>query len=210
MARAQVVVPPASEVPIPPKPRTDSAAPKPDTIQPPFGRSTIPRTADIGDQYSWDRTELLASGALTVADILERIPGATSFRTGWLISPKVVAVNGDAERVRMFYDDLELDNLDPRSSTVLDLTSVQLWTLESLTVERLGNEMRVHLRSWRTDRTSPYTRTDVYTGDEDSNVYRGYYGKRLSSGGGIQLAGQQFSTTAARLGGGGDALSFMG
>jgi len=210
VARAQVVPPPASEVPIPPKPRTDSTAPKHDTIQPPFGRSTGPRTADVGDQYSWDRTELLASGALTVADILERIPGATSFRTGWLISPKVVAVNGDAQRVRMFYDDLELDNLDPRSGTVLDLTSVQLWTLESLAVERLGNELRVHLRSWRVDRTSPYTRTDVYTGDEDSNVYRGYYGKRFSSGAGIQLAGQQFSTTAARLGGGGDALSFMG
>lgn len=206
---AQVVVPPSSEVPLPAKPATDSAAPRPDTIQPPFGRSPLPRTGDIGERYAWDRTELLASGALSVADLLDRVPGAISFRTGWLLSPKLVAVNGDLRKVRLFYDDLELDNLDPRAGAMLDLTTVQLWTLESLTVERLGNEMRVHLRSWRVDRTTPYTRTDVFTGDEETNLYRGFYGKRFGGGQGIQLAAQQLGTTAARLGGGGDALSVM-
>jgi hypothetical protein len=54
------------------------------------------------------------------------------------------------------------------------------------------------------------TRTDVYTGDEDTNIYRGFYGKRFQNGAGLQLGGQQFSTRSARLAGGGDALSFMG
>ena len=92
---------------------------------------------------------------------------------------------------------------------MIDLTTIELWTLENVVIERAANEIRVHLRSWRVDNTSPYTRTDVYTGDEDTNIYRGFYGKRFASGAGLQLAGQQFSTRSARLGGGGDALSFM-
>jgi hypothetical protein len=103
-----------------------------------------------------------------------------------------------------------LDNLDPRSGSMLDLTTIDLWSLESVQVERFANETRVHVRSWRVDNTDPYTRTDVYTGDEDTNIYRGFYGKRWDSGAGLQLGGQDFGTRSARLGGGGDALSFMG
>ena len=151
---------------------------------------------------------MFASGALTVADLIERVPGVTGFRSGWLASPKYGAVNGDLTRIKVFYDGIEMDNLDPRSP-VLDLTLVELWTLESVQIERFANEVRVHVRSWRATSTDPYTRTDVFTGDENSNLYRGFYGKRWGSGFGLQLGGQQFSTRSPRLGGGGDALSFM-
>lgn len=207
---AQVVVPPASEIPIPPRAATDSASPKPDTVKAAFGRAVVPRTVDIGPQYRWDREEMFASGALTVADLLERVPGVTGFRSGWLASPKFAAVNGDLDRIRVYYDGVEMDNLDPRSAPLLDLTTIELWTLEHIIFERFANEIKVHLTSWRSERTDPYTRTDVFTGDENTNIYRGYFGRRFGSGAGIQLAGQQFSTRAARLGGGGDALSFMG
>lgn len=215
--QAQVVVPPASEVPIPPKPATDSTKAKKDsikikgdTIKSPFGRSVVPRTADIGPQYQWNRDEMFASGAYTVADLIERVPGATSFRTGWLASPKFVAMNGDLRKVKVIYDGIEMDNLDPRSGSMLDLTTIDLWTLENVSIERFANELRVHLTSWKVDRTDPVTRTDVFTGDEDTNIYRGFYGKRFQNGAGLQLGGQQFSTRSARFGGGGDALSFMG
>jgi hypothetical protein len=209
VARGQVVPPPGSEVPIPPRPTTDSAAPKPDTIKSRFGRWTDPRTVDIGPQYTWNREELFESGALTVADLLERIPGAMTFSSGWLASSKFIAVNGALDRVRIFYDGIELDNLDARTAPLLDLSTVQLWTLDRLSIERLGAELRVHLRSWQAERTPPYTRVDVLTGDEDTNVYRGYYGKRFQSGGGLQFAGQQFNTRSARFGGGGDGLSVL-
>ncbi len=210
-ASAQVVVPPASEVPVPPKPATDTASsPKADSIQPPFGRAVGPRTVDIGPQYEWNREEMFASGALTVADLLERIPEITTFRSGWIASPKFAAVNGDLNRIRIYYDGIEMDNLDPRSKALLDLTTIELWSLEHVLIERFANEIKVHLRSWRVEKTEPYTRTDIFTGDEDTNLYRGFYGKRYGNGAGLQLAGQQFSTRASRLGGGGDALSFMG
>ena len=207
---AQVVVPPASEVPLPPKVESDSVKPKGDTIQAAFGRMPLTQTADIGPQYQWDREQLYASGAYTLADLLDRIPGATSFRTGWLASPKFVAVSGDLQRVRVFYDGLEIDNLDTRNGTLLDLNTIDLFTLEHVAIERFGNELRVHLRTWRVEKTSPYTRTDIFTGDEDTNIYRGFYGKRFGSGFGLQLGGQQWSTRSNRFGGGGDALSFLG
>ncbi len=212
LAASQVVpppLPPPSEVPIPPKPKTDSTAPKPDTIKARFGRASGAGTSDVGPQYSWNREELFASGALSLADLLERIPGVTSFRSGWMASPKFAAVNGDLNRIRVYYDGIALDNLDARTEPLLDLNTVQLWTLESVSVERLGGELRVNVRSWQVERTTPYTRTDVYTGNEDTNIYRGYYGKRYGNGAGLQLAGQQFSTVSNRLGGGGDALAFL-
>ncbi len=209
MAYTQVVPPPASEVPIPPKPKTDSTAPKPDTIKPRFARSIDPPTSDIGPQYFWNREQLFGSGALTVADLIERVPGTTSFRSGWLTSPKFVAVNGDLDRVRVFYDGLELNSLDARSAPLLDLNTIQLWTLESVAIERLGGELRIHLRSWQAERRAPYTRTDISTGDEDTNIYRGFYGKRFANGAGLQLAGQQYNTRSVRFGGAGDALSFL-
>jgi len=210
LAYSQVVQPPASEVPIPPKPKTDSTTPKPDTTKPRLGRSTDPRTSDVGPQYSWNRDELFASGALNVAELLERVPGTTSFRTGWINSQKFVAVNGQLDAVRVFYDGLELDNLSGRTAPLLDLNTVQLWTLESVNIERLGGELRVYLRSWQAERTLPSTRVDVSTGDEDTNIYRGFYGKRFRNGAALQFAGQQFNTTSARFGGGGDGLSVMG
>jgi hypothetical protein len=208
---AQVVVPPGSEVPIPPKPKTDSTAAvvKTDTIKAAFGRGAGPRTADIGPQFSWNRAEMFATGAQTVADLLDRVPWVTTFRSGWLASPKFAAVNGDLGRIKVFYDGVELDNIDPRNGGILDLNTVQLWTLENVSVERFANEIRLNLRSWQVDRTDPYTRVDILTGDENTNAYRGFYGRRFDNGAGLQVAGQQYNTRSARLGGGGDALSFM-
>jgi hypothetical protein len=208
-AGAQVVVPPGSEVPIPVR-TADSVTVRRDTIQAPFGRAPGTRTADIGPQYEWNREELFASGALNLAELIERVPGLTTFRTGWVASPKFAALNGDLNRIRVYYDGIEMDNLDPKGGALLDLNTIELWALESVQMERFANELKIHLRTWRVDRTSPSTRTDVFTGDENTQYYRGYYGKRFGSGFGLQLGGQHFSTRAARLGGGGDALSFMG
>jgi hypothetical protein len=211
VARAQVVQPPASEVPIPVKPKTDSGpdSVKADTIKAPIGRFADPALYEIGPQYEWNRGQLFATGALSVVDLLDRIPGVTTFRSGWLATPQTALHNGDFRRVRIFYDGLEIDNLDSRTGGVLDLSSVQLWSLEHLSIERSASELRIYMRSWRVDNTDPYTRVDVATGNEDTNLYRGFYGKRFDNGGVLQLGGQQFGVTSPRFAGRGDALSLL-
>ena len=212
-AHAQIVPPPASEVPIPVKPKTDTTdtlTAKRDSIKPPIGRFADPATYEIGPQYQWNRAQLFATGALTVADLLDRIPGVTTFRSGWIATPQTATFNADFRRVRIFYDGVELDALDNRVGGVLDLSTVQLWTLEHLTIERSASELRLYMRTWRVDNTDPYTRVDVATGNEDTNLYRGFYGKRFDNGGVLQLAGQQYGVTSSRFAGSGDALSLLG
>ena len=212
-ARAQVVPPPTSVVPIPVKPKTDSgpdsAHVKIDSIKAPIGRFADPLTYEIGPQYEWNRAQLFATGALTLVDLLDRIPGITTFRSGWLATPQTATFNGDFRRVRVFYDGLEIDNLDNRTGGVLDLSTIQMWTLEHLSIERSASELRVYMRTWRVDNTDPYTRVDVATGNEDTNLYRGFYGKRYDNGGVLQLAGQQYGVASTRSAGSGDALSLL-
>jgi hypothetical protein len=112
--------------------------------------------------------------------------------------------------VRVFYDGLEIDALDNATGAVLDLSTVQIWTLEHLTIERSAGELRIYMRSWRVDNTDPYTRVDIATGNEDTNLYRGFYGKRFDNGGALQLAGQQYGVASPRFAGSGDGLSLVG
>ena len=210
---AQVVPPPASEIPIPVKPKTDSgpdsAHVKPDSIKPPVGRFVDPLTTEIGSQYDWNRSELFATGALSLIDLLDRIPGVTTFRSGWLSTPQTATFNGDFRRVRIFYDGIEIDNLDNSTGGVLDLSTISMWSLEHLTIERSASELRIYMRSWRVENTDPYTRVDVATGNEDTNLYRGFYGKRYENGGIFQLGGQQYGVASSRFAGSGDALSLL-
>ena len=65
------------------------------------------------------------------------------------------------------------------------------------------------MRTWRVDRTSPSTRTDISTGDLATNTFRGFFGRRFTGGEAIQAGFQQFSTSRSRYGGDNDALELM-
>ncbi|HET7586281.1 MAG TPA: TonB-dependent receptor plug domain-containing protein [Gemmatimonadaceae bacterium] len=192
-----------------PIPGADTAAQ--DTIpEAPYAHAEQPAALEIGPSYHWDRRELAASGAFTVAELLERIPGVTVLRPSWIASPTHAMYQGNGDRVRVFYDGLEYSSLDPRMGGLLDLSRVQLWTLEEMSVVRGADEVRVYLRSWRVDRRVPYTRVDIATGDLDTQIYRGFFGRRFRNHLGLQLAGEQYGTNAPQSIGGGDALVLFG
>lgn len=195
-------------VPLPSDTTDTTKVPK-DTIKAPFAHASAPPPTDIGAPYHWDRDQLYSSGALTLMDLLKRIPGVTAFRSGWLASPQYIAYLGNPARVRVFLDGVELDDLDPRSPGALDMAEIQLSTLEEVSVERGADELRVYCRTWRVDRTTTSTRIDVLTGDQGTNLYRGFFGKRYDNGLGLQLAGQQYGTTSDPTIGGGDELALM-
>lgn len=177
-----------------------------DTIKTPIARPYVPRSTEIGaSSWHWDRDELFASGALTMGDLLSSVPGVTLLTTGFLLAPQVAAYYGDPGRVRLFLDGVELDALNPRNGGIPDLALVPLWSLEDVKVERAAGELRVHMRLWRVDRVKANTRTDVVTGTENLNLYRGFFGKRFDNGLAIQLAGQQESSISI-AGMDGDAL----
>lgn len=186
-----------------------TAVPK-DTIEAPLAHAEQPLLVGIGTQYHWNREQMFASGAINLLDLLTLIPGVTAFRSGWLSSPQYAAYLGNPGRVRIFYDGVEIEPLDPRSPGALDVSEVQLWSLEDVSVERGADELRVYLRSWRVTRTTTSTRVDVLTGDQGTNLYRGFYGKRYQNGLALQLAGQQYGTNSDPSIGGGDELALTG
>ena len=181
-----------------------------DTIMDPLASAEAPVLADPQGSLIWDRNDIFSTGALTVQDLLDRVPGITGFRSSWIAQPMVSSFLGDPGRVRVFLDGLELTELDPRMRGMWDLSQLPLWALDDIRIERSPGEIRIHMRSWRVVRTTPFTRTDIYTGDQATNLYRGLFGRRYRHGEVLQAAGQQFGTTPGRNAESSDQLGAMG
>ena len=181
-----------------------------DTIKAPIARADVPATRSIGESYTWDRNRLYATGALTLGELIDRLPGVTTFRAGWISAPEMAALNGRFGRVRIFLDGVELDPLNSRLNGQHDLSLIDLWQLEDATIETGADEVRVHLRTWRVQTTTPVTRIDIHTGDLQTNSYRGFYGRRFHGGQVIQLGGNHYATTDRRTNEAGDQTSFWG
>ncbi len=180
-----------------------------DSIKVPTPAAEMPRLTEHPGVLRWNREQLGASGALTLGDLLEGVPGMTVFRTGWLASPEQAAFLGDFGAVRIFQDGIELEALDRRTGGIHDLSVIPIWPLEEVRIERGAIETRVYLQTWRVQNTTPSTRVDVGNGDLQTNAYRGYFGRRFTHGEVLQAGGQQFSTRDPRGVGDGDQLSLF-
>ncbi len=223
LAGAQGAKPPASAPPaaVPPAATSDSLAAtdslRPrrvltaaDTVKAPLTEAYAPAVRGTRDvRLHWDRAQLFEGGALTLGDVLARIPGVTLMTTGFLLAPSVAAWHGDPGGIRVYLDGVERDEVTPRNGGVTDFALIPLWALEDVVVEEWPGELRVYARSWRVDRTTASTRTDIVTGSDNLNLFRGYFGKRASNGIAVQLAAQQASALSLP-GMDGDALGAMG
>jgi hypothetical protein len=181
-----------------------------DTMKSPLAHAPVPRLLPSERSLELDRGEMFATGAITLQDLLERVAGVTPISLGFLSAPTVGAVAGDPRGVRVFIDGVEWDSLDPRAANFLDLSQVPIWMAEDVTIERSAIGVKVHLRTWRATRTDDYTRTDIATGDQQTNLYRAFYGRRMQRGGALQVGAQQYSTTPpSYLGSSADQLGLM-
>jgi hypothetical protein len=203
-------LPPRPDADTTPKPLVPLPQPKPDTIKAPLARAEAPAILEIGPARIYDRTAMFATGALTLSDLLARVPGLTEFAAGALGAPVAIGSQGDLRRIRLFLDGLELDPMDRRARGVAPVNDLPLHALEEIRIERGAEEVRVYARSWRVDRTVPYTRADISTGDQNSNLYRAFYGRRYDHGEAFQVSAEQFTTQPDRSLPSSDALNLMG
>ena len=177
-------------------PKRDSI--RKDSIKAPIARAYSPANLEIAQRsWHWDRDSIFASGALTLGDLLSVVPGVTTLTAGFLMAPQIAALHGDPGATKVYLDGVELDQLQPRNGGIADLAFLPLWTLEDVSVERSAGELRVHLRTWRVDNTTPQTRVDVLSGSDNMNLFRGWYGRRFDNGIALQFSGQQYSTLSS-------------
>lgn len=170
-----------------------------DTIRAPLAQFELPRNTETVDRLRWRGDSILGSGAVNLADLLDRIPGVTTYRSGWFAGLHGASFNGDASRIRIFLDGVELDAIEPRNGGMLDLTDVPIWNLDEVVLERAPGEVRVWLRSKTVTSTTPATRVDIFTGDLNTNAFRGFLARRWRSGAVLQLGGQQIATQSGRV-----------
>jgi hypothetical protein len=181
-----------------------------DTLRTPLARAEVPSPPSVASTLTWDRDALWATGALTLGELVDRVPGITAYRSGWIAAPELAAYLGRFGRVRVFLDGMELDGLNARLGGLADLSAIDMWQLQDATIEPAAGEVRVHLRSWHVTSTVPRTRIDINTGDLQTNVFRGFYGRRFPTGHALQLGGSHYSTVDRRTAEEGDQTSFWG
>ncbi len=174
-----------------------------DTIKAPLARLIAPPTAETFGRRRWTRDEIMQTGAMNLADLLDAVPGITTFRTAWFPGVHAAAFQGDFKRVRVFLDGLEVDAPEIMNNGVLDLVEIPLAALDEVVVERSAGEVRVWLTSWTVTSVTPYSRTDIFTGDLNTNGFRGLFGRRFMNGALLQLTLLQGETALRRGGGGG-------
>src|SRR5262245_29917569 len=145
-----------------------------DSIKDPLAHAEMPANITIARPVAWPRDSLFGTGALTLGDLLKSVPGVNTYHAGWIASPITATYMGAFRRIRVFLDGTERQELDPRAARVLDLSQSPMCAPEDAAIEQTPEEVRVYLRSWRARITTPVTRTDVATGDQQTNLYRGF------------------------------------
>lgn len=170
-----------------------------DTIKAPLAHFESAPLPELSDRLVFNKKQILSSGAVNLADLLDRVPGITTFRTGWMAGIHVAAYTSDFRRVRIFYDGVERDAIDARNNGVLDLDDIPIWTLDEVRIERMPGEVRVWLRGLTVQRTTPFTRVDIFTGDLNTNGFRGIFARRFDNGFSLQFIGQQLATQVGGL-----------
>ncbi len=167
----------------------------PDSLRPPmpaFGPAPGPLPA--GRRVVFTRADVKWSGAFTLGDLLNEIPGVFVVRAGWYGQPEVVAYAGQGSAsVELYWDGYALDGLGA-DSLGFDGGRFDLGLYERIEVEVLPSVLRVHLISDTQRPRRPRTEVSFSTGDAATNAYRVRYLNRFRNGFGLGLGVSYFGT----------------
>ncbi|MBI1723708.1 MAG: hypothetical protein HYR48_07360 [Gemmatimonadetes bacterium] len=198
--------PPPAPAATPPATAQDSARPPrpdsllPDSLSPDSFRAALPTLGPPpgplarGGRVVFDEDSLRFLGALTLGELLARIPGVFLVRAGWYGVPEVIAYAGQgAASVEIFWDGYALDPLGEDRSAI-DVGRFSLGLARRVEVEVLPTVLRVHLFSDVQAVRRPRTETSFATGDAQTNTYRIRYLNRWKSGAGLGVGVSWFGT----------------
>lgn len=190
------------------EPRDSVAAAVPDSASPAVPAPAAPDTTPIpqlprlyaeaardgeAGVWTWDQMALLASGALTLTDLLERIPGVTGVRYGFVGLPETVASLGSAGNIELVLDGYVID---PLGAAALDLSRIELAELGHVRVERRLGGLRVEVESLSPRYNAPYSRIEAGTGYYRTNLLRGLFLTPHFLGGSVGLGVERLASEA--------------
>lgn len=152
--------------------------------------------------WSWDRHDIMASGANTLAELFEEIPGLVVLPGGDYGTPLAMAAFGrGAGGYRVIRDGFELYPVD---GGVADLQQIGLAGIQRVRLDRSPGQMVVEMWSYRYDDGRPFSLVEAGTGDLDTNLFRGIYADPTALLGSIGVGLERVDTRGPARGEGGN------
>lgn len=154
--------------------RQDTAQVVADSLRPPaiivkHARGSQVNLADA--VWEWSSDDLLREGAITLTDLLQRIPGVTPFRSGLFLQPEMAGPFGQTRgRIEILLDGYLLD---PLTESSYDFARIELAQLRRVRVERRLDVTRIELSSLEATDGRPQSRIEAGVGEPNVNLFRG-------------------------------------
>jgi len=146
------------------------------TPAPAFPLFPDPASAAPGVAQQWEMLDLLATGALSFADLLESTPFLDPLRAGFLEGPQsVIFAGGGGGSFRYNLDGYEVV---PMLGSALDLHLFSLIDQRHVALVREPGGYRAYSQTYRNPRHEPYSRIEAGDGDRETSLLRAF----LSSG----------------------------
>lgn len=123
--------------------------------------------------WHWSRDSLMLEAPVTLGDLLERIPGVLTLRSGYYIQPEAAtSLGGTGNRLEVWLDGFVLDPLFEAS---FDVAKLELANVESVRIERRMGTIRVHIETLMPADTRAYSLVEAAVGEPDANLFRGVF-----------------------------------
>src|SRR5262245_42220903 len=149
--------------------QADSVPPPPIIVKHPTGSLASP---GLG-VWEWNSEDLLREGALSLTDLLQRIPSATPIRTGLYLQPEIAAPFGQTRgRIEVLLDGIALD---PLTEATVDLSRIELAQLRHVRVERRLDVTRIEISTLEPVDGRPVSRIEAGVGEPNANLFRGMF-----------------------------------
>ena len=160
-----------------------------------------------GAVWIWDRDALMTNRALTLAELVDQVPGVILLKGGDYGTPvSAIAFGVGGGRVKIFWDGFEWVSLD---GGVADLSRIGLGGIDEVRVERHPGELRIEIRTREPTDPEPSSTVEVGTGDLGTNLLRGVLAHPNTLGGALTFTLDRLDTRGPRLAAAG-ALSGIG
>ena len=154
----------------------------------PPGQVGIVTPLPAGSRFVFTRDSLDWSGAVTVGDLVARVPGTYLWRGGGLGRPELPNFEGrGAASVSYEVDGVPYLPVGP-DSTAVDPALFPLSILQRVEIDRWPGKLRVRLYTWQHDRLAPHSRIGFSKGTNNLARYQAALEREYRSGFGFGLA----------------------
>lgn len=142
--------------------------------------------------WQWDRHGIMASGANTLAELFQDVPGLIPLLSGDYGSPAAMTAFGQGGAAyRVIRDGYEVTPLD---GGVSDLQRIGLVGIGHVRLERSMGQMVVILRSLDFEDGRTFSVIEAGTGDLDTNMFRGTFMDPTAIGGSLSVGLERIDT----------------